>query len=114
MSRRVKFVGGALLALSLTFPAAEATALYAQVRGKVSGWNTTGGSHDTIKVKDWAERQWVKGEYKRRSSANTKRTLWNKSGKGRTVESGPGSKIFTLQVCEEYNHSPDKCSGWVG
>ncbi|WP_018653304.1 hypothetical protein [Actinomadura flavalba] len=114
MSRRVTIVGGGMLALSLLFPAAQASALYGEVKHLVSGWNTTGKANDTIKVKDWAAKNWVKGEYKRTASSNTKRTLWNKSGKGRTVESGPGSKIYTLQVCEERNAQPDKCSGWKG
>ncbi|WP_043382378.1 hypothetical protein [Streptomyces mutabilis] len=71
------------------------------------------GSNGRISVYDGSnDSNWGKAEYYRTASADTKRTLWNKSGYKTRVTSGDGSKVFYFQACDENDWSPDDCSGW--
>ncbi|BFP54454.1 hypothetical protein OH733_21715 [Streptomyces griseus] len=111
---RTKFVAAALLTVALAVPTATAVAADAYGGGAHAWSPADGGKSGKIAVKDNSkDGDPVKAEYYRTSSSETKRTLWNHSGRGTTAYSGDGSRIYKFKACDENYGSPDDCSGWV-
>ena len=117
MSKTIKFLAGGVLAGMILLPAgtAVATSAYAyNGDGELvaHAWAPAQNDKGKIAVKDTSAGNWVKAEYYRARS-NDKRTLWNKSGAGRTVYSAHGNKVIKFQACEDIDWGRDHCSGYV-
>jgi hypothetical protein len=115
-ARRTAVVAGGLLAAVVMVPTASAmaTTVYAfngDGERVATAWAPAAGDAGKVAVRDESAGNWVKAEYYRARS-NDKRTLWNKSGAGRTVYSAHGAKVIKLQACEDIDWGRDHCSGW--
>ncbi|MFJ7767641.1 hypothetical protein ACIQ1J_04295 [Streptomyces sp. NPDC097107] len=111
--KRVKFVAATLLTAALAVPTATAVAADSY-GGGAHAWSPAAGDSGRISVKDGSsDGDPAKAEYYRTASADTKRTLWNKSGPGTTATSGDGSRIYKFKACDVNYGDPDDCGGWV-
>jgi hypothetical protein len=109
MKRRIAILAGGVMAATVMVPAANAMAMYAQVKGYVSADTI---SNDTIaRAQAWSNSD-VYAKYTRSASPGTDRALYNKSGKGTIVQSGSGSRIIRIKACHPIT-GPDDCSAWV-
>ncbi|MFI0355319.1 hypothetical protein [Actinomadura sp. 9N407] len=113
MKRSVSWVVGGVFAVSAALPAANAIAAYSEVKHKASAYTTGKTSHRIAYAKDWGDDgRAVAAKYYRKSSPGKQRTLWNKSGPGRTAQSGKGSKVIKIRACVQVRPGPDKCGNW--
>ncbi|MDQ7809473.1 hypothetical protein Q5425_37610 [Amycolatopsis sp. A133] len=116
MTKTIKFLAGGVLAGMVLLPTGTAVAksawAYDGNKLVAHAWAPAMNDKGRIAIKDSAAGNSVKAEYYR-SGSDTKRTLWNKSGKNATVYSTSGSKVFKFQACEDIDWGGDHCSGYV-
>lgn len=112
--RRVLARTVVFLAITAFFtPPLAANALTATITGEVTAFTSTSGSSWYMNVKDLGANNDVYSEYYRSANPDHQIRLTNSSGKGTTVKSGPGSKIFKMDACVLRTLQPDPCTGWV-
>ncbi|RKS76308.1 hypothetical protein BZB76_1660 [Actinomadura pelletieri DSM 43383] len=83
-----------------------------EIKGKVSDWSK--GTNKRDAVKNLGDDEFaVKAEYRRTHSPSKTLNVWNKSGAGTTITSGPGTKTISLLACHQRRAQKDKCGKWV-